>query len=244
MSPIARNTRTRGQSGPDPAAGPETEGHADTRSGGLFQPAWRPEAGAPWRRTVPGRRAGRCFYIESQTYSNRMAAGKKTSEIQPSETNAPVSPRRSRSDPWTELDRTFDNLRSRFYEAFGAPFGFTPVAYPGASDSFLRAAATDVVDTGKSYKIVAEIPGISKDKLDIRVRGTSVEIRAENQEERKEKQQDVIHQERTYRGFYRHLELPEPVLAKDASAKVENGLLELELPKQNPEPDEARISVK
>jgi HSP20 family protein len=147
-----------------------------------------------------------------------------------------------RADVWTDLDRAFNELSTRFFE----PFGFGPFA-PSvrAEGALFRPARTDVVDTGSAYRIVAEVPGIPKEKLDIRVRGSTVEIRGETSEEKETTDASFVHRERAYQGYYRSLELPETVVAADAKAKVENGLLELELPKQHPTPtaDEVKVRI-
>ena len=145
----------------------------------------------------------------------------------------------TRADPWTDFDRTFHELSARFFE----PFGFAPSVREGGA--VFRPARADVADTGSAYRIVAEVPGIPKEKLDIRVRGSTVEIRGESSEEKETTDASFVHRERTYQGYYRTLELPEAVVAADAKAKVENGLLELELPKQHPTPssDEVKVAV-
>jgi HSP20 family protein len=155
-----------------------------------------------------------------------------------------IQKRESRVDPWTDLDRAFDAMRRRFFDAWGLqPFGAPFVPFEGTPEGFFRVARTDVTDTGPSYKVVAEIPGIPKEKVDVRVRGTMVEIRAESANESEEKEAEYAHRERTYAGYYRSFELPEPVVATEAKAKVENGLLELELPKQHPTPSESEVKV-
>ncbi len=158
--------------------------------------------------------------------------------------NKEIQKRESVTEPWSEIDRAFEEIRQRFQDVWGLqPFGtaFFPVGpSPGAS---FRPARTDVRDTGKAYRIVAEIPGLPKDKLDIRVRGTSVEIRGEHSEQKEESGTEVVHRERSYAGFYRSLELPEPVVATEAKAKVENGLLELELPKEHPRPSSGEVKI-
>ena len=116
-----------------------------------------------------------------------------TSEIQKPE---------SQANPWSDLDRTFDAMQRRFAESFGIlPFG------PFESEPGFRAPRTDVTDTGTAYKVVAEIPGIPKEKLDIRVRGATVEIRAEHEAEKEEKEERYLRRERTYSGYYRAFEL-------------------------------------
>lgn len=144
-------------------------------------------------------------------------------------------------DPWSDLDRLFGEMTERFFD----PFGFGAAAPASGSDgAWLRPARTDVSDTGASYKIVAEVPGIPKEKLDISVRGSTVEIRGEQSQEKSADTSSYVHRERSYQGYYRLLELPEPVVAADAKAKVEHGLLELELPKQTPTPSPAEVKVR
>ncbi len=146
----------------------------------------------------------------------------------------------------TDFDRAIDLLRERFLDTFGfAPFGAPFGAVESAGDGCFHPARTDVSDTGKSYRIVAEVPGIPKEKLDIRVRGTSVAIRGENVKESAATGSEWVHRERTYAGYQRSFELPEPVVGARATAKVENGVLELELPKEHPtpSPDEVKVPV-
>lgn len=149
-----------------------------------------------------------------------------------------IQKRESLADPWTEIDRAFDAMRRRFAESFGiVPLG------PFETEIGLRTPRTDVTDTGTAYVVTAEIPGIPKEKLDIRIRGPLVEIRGESATEAEQKEEHYLHRERTYSGYYRSLELPEPVVASKAKAKVMNGVLELELPKQTPTPSEPEVKV-
>jgi len=144
-------------------------------------------------------------------------------------------------DVWTDLDRAFHELSARFFD----PWGLTPTPPGGrAGGAFLRPARTDVTDTGAAYRIVAEVPGIPKENLDIRVRGSTVELKGEAIAEKATDGSSYLHRERSYQGYYRLLELPEPVVAADAKAKVENGVLELELPKQHPTPGTEEIRVR
>jgi HSP20 family molecular chaperone IbpA len=157
--------------------------------------------------------------------------------------NASASTYADHAESGGDLERLLASVRGRFLNAFGLrPWTFvefdqgTPV---------LRAARADIVDTGKSYKVVAEIPGIPKDRLDIRVRGTSVQIRAEQPDAKETPEAEFLYRERSLTGFYRDFELPEPVVASAATAKFENGLLELDLPKEHPtsEPVEVKVPV-
>jgi len=149
-----------------------------------------------------------------------------------------IQKRESLADPWTEIDRTFDAMRRRFAESVGiVPLG------PFETEIGLRSPRTDVTDTGSAYKVTAEIPGIPKEKLDVRIRGPLLEIRGESATETEQTEEHYLHRERTYSGYYRSLELPEPVVASKAKAMVVNGVLELELPKQTPTPSEPEVKV-
>ena len=103
---------------------------------------------------------------------------------------------------------------------------------------------TDVTDTGSAYRITAEVPGIPKDRFDIRIHGSSVEIRAEQETAHEERTAGFLRRERYSQGYYRTLELPGPVVADRATARVENGVLELELPKQAPRPGDGEVRVR
>jgi HSP20 family protein len=145
----------------------------------------------------------------------------------------------------TDLDREFDALGRRFNEVFGVqPWGTFWTLGASPSVPTFRAARTDVTDTGKSFKIVADVPGLSKDAIEIHVKGVAVEIRGElTREKNGGDETNYVHRERTHIGYYRALELPEPVLAQDAKATVVNGVLELDLPKQRPTVTDTDVKV-
>jgi len=152
--------------------------------------------------------------------------------------------RETASDPWTDLDRLCASIDGRLVGGWElGPFGPMFVARVSGAEPALRPARTDVTDTGAAYKVIAEVPGIPKERLDIRVRGTSVEIRGEHSSSEETKESEFVHRERTYAGYYRHLEFPEAVVAAEAKAKVENGVLELELPKEHPTPADTEVKV-
>jgi len=151
-----------------------------------------------------------------------------------------IAKQEPRPEVWSDFDRAFQEMSSRLFEPFGVGWFAPSVRSDGA---VFRPARLDVSDTGSAYRIVAELPGIPKEKLDIRIRGATVEIRGESSEEKGSDGASFVHRERAYQGYYRTLELPEPVIGPEAKAKVENGLLELELPKQHPSPDEVKVRV-
>ena len=98
----------------------------------------------------------------------------------------------------------------------------------------IRAPYYDLIDMGKEYKLRAEIPGIPRDKIDITIDTTSVEISAEAKTETDEEKKGYVSRERTYSSLYRSVAFPEEVIPEKAEATYRDGILELTVPKKIP----------
>jgi HSP20 family protein len=63
----------------------------------------------------------------------------------------------------------------------------------------------------------------------------SIEISAEQSEEEtdEDKSHNYIYNERSYRSFYRSIPIPEEILSSKITAKMQNGILQIEMPKKN-----------
>jgi HSP20 family protein len=146
---------------------------------------------------------------------------------------------REPTDIWSQIDHAFDDLRYHFLDAFGS----APARIFRTDGTAARAARVDVMDTGRSYKILAEVPGIPKENLELKVRGSTVEIRGEMEQAKESNEGEYLHRERGYTAFYRRLDLPEEVVGTEAKAKMNHGLLELELPKVRPGPDSTEVKI-
>lgn len=91
----------------------------------------------------------------------------------------------------------------------------------------------DVTENEKSYAVKAEIPGVSKDDIDVSIDGNQVSISAEVKRETKKKDDErEICTERYYGQVYRSFGLPTEVDSNKANAHYENGVLTLTLPKK------------
>ena len=143
--------------------------------------------------------------------------------------------------PRSELERLFDEIetdffgRSTFFPTF-RPFG--SLAHPH------RVARTDIVDTGPAYRFETELPGVAKENVEIRVRGSTVEVKSKTAAESEKKDAEYLHRERSVQSFYRAVELPEPVIGSEAKATLKDGVLTLELPKVRPTPAPEAVEVK
>jgi HSP20 family protein len=91
----------------------------------------------------------------------------------------------------------------------------------------------DVSEQDGSYAIKAEIPGVRKDDIDVRVDGNVVTISAELKAEKEEKKGSrVLRRERQEGYASRSFTLACAVDEAKAQAKYENGVLALTLPKK------------
>jgi HSP20 family protein len=143
---------------------------------------------------------------------------------------------RKNIEPWYPRDvfRTFDDIWSDFRRDFLTPrprrFGVRPWWKRLPIDR--REACTDLIETEDEYRVCAEVPGIPKDKINITVTENEIEISAKAETEKKKEEAGYILNERGYSEIYRKMFFPEEVIPEKAEATVNNGLLEIKIPKK------------
>lgn len=119
--------------------------------------------------------------------------------------------------------------RSPLFDDFFRDFGLRP-RWQEMETPEMR---IDVTENDHSYAVKAEIPGVSKDDIDVSIDGSQVSISAEVKRESKKKDDErQICTERYYGQIYRSFSLPNEVDSAKANAHYENGVLTLTLPKK------------
>jgi len=104
--------------------------------------------------------------------------------------------------------------------------------------SFLDGMSTDrfkldIKDSNDRYTITAELPGVNKEDIKVEVEGDRVKISAESQKMKEVKNDEkIVRSERYYGWLSRTVQLDQPVKSKGSTAKCENGILTLTLPKE------------
>ena len=92
----------------------------------------------------------------------------------------------------------------------------------------------DVTEHDADYAVKAEIPGVRKEDIDVRIDGNVVTISAEVKKDKEEKKDGrVLRSEREYGYASRSFTLASAVNESKADAKYNNGVLELVLPKKS-----------
>jgi HSP20 family protein len=78
------------------------------------------------------------------------------------------------------------------------------------------------------------MPGIPKEDINIEVTPNNIEISADYNEEKKDKNKNWLHRERNSIKYYRNYETPEELKVEEVEAEFNNGILKLKLPKIKP----------
>jgi HSP20 family protein len=127
------------------------------------------------------------------------------------------------------IEDQFGRMVESMFEDFFAPMA------QGARSLGAGAAVPrlDVTETEKTYEIQAELPGVEKDDVKVSVDGQRITIEAQCRKANERREgETVVYAERTASSFQRSFVLPTEVDDATAQAKLENGVLQLSLPKK------------
>lgn len=89
----------------------------------------------------------------------------------------------------------------------------------------------DVAEEKDRFIVKADIPGIKKEELDIRVEGQVLTLKGERKQEKEAREKNYCTSERFYGSFTRSIVLPAEVKADEVKASCKDGVLEILLPK-------------
>jgi len=133
---------------------------------------------------------------------------------------------------WNDLDRLFGTLHFLQRHLDNAPAswsGRSPLAWPADWQSD-AAPKANLYDLGDSFEMSAEVPGIKKEDLGVKIQGNYLEISGKRAFAAPEGYK-VHRSEREDMTFTRSFTLPADIDPDQAAAKLENGILTLTLPK-------------
>ena len=142
-----------------------------------------------------------------------------------------------------DLDRVFDNFKRDFEHAFTPAFSATkPFGHMFEQSS---STACDLVDEGDKFVVTADMPRINKDEINLDVGDDYIDISAEHKESQEEKEKKYIRKEHSEISIRRRMSLPGRVKSSEVKAKLDNGVLTVDLPKENPtpQPKTTKISI-
>jgi HSP20 family protein len=149
--------------------------------------------------------------------------------------------KRQPADFTDQLIEPFNQLRAevdRMFESF--PFRL-PAMRLGR---FASAPPLEMTETDKSYKIMAEIPGIEPEKVELTFEDGLLRIAGEKAEEREENERGYRLSERRYGSFERLIELPSAADPNKIQAKFKNGVLTITVAKNGANRNVRKIDIK
>jgi HSP20 family protein len=103
--------------------------------------------------------------------------------------------------------------------------------------------AVDIFEKGDELVIRAEVPGVERDSIDVKVEDNTLILSGERVRETEGEDTQAYRRERVYGSFVRSFSLPKTVDATRISAAYKNGVLDIRLPKAE-EAKPRRIEIK
>ncbi len=92
--------------------------------------------------------------------------------------------------------------------------------------------AVDIKEEENQFLLIADIPGVNPDDIDIQMEDNILSIKGERNSELKTEHEGFKRIERKHGVFYRRFTLPKGVNAEAIEAKSDNGVLTVSIPKQ------------
>jgi len=89
----------------------------------------------------------------------------------------------------------------------------------------------DIIQEEKNIIVKADIPGVKKEDIHVTVTDDAITLKGEAKADTETKKENYFHSERFYGCFSRTLPLPAAVDPKKATAKFEEGVLTVMIPK-------------
>jgi HSP20 family protein len=86
-------------------------------------------------------------------------------------------------------------------------------------------------ENGDALVIKAELPGLSKDDIDVRIDDGKLTLSGERRSENEVAEDKYYRRERTYGKFVRSFELPADIDSDQVAAEFKDGVLKIEIPK-------------
>ena len=127
--------------------------------------------------------------------------------------------------PWHAFD-DFDNI--------GEGIDSFLESIPAAFFNRGKSPRVDVYQTEQEVIVKAELPGVSKDDLNVYLDENSIKLSGQMKRDQEYKDENVYRTERVYGSFSRTIPLPVEVKAEQAKAEYKEGILSISVPKVQP----------
>lgn len=135
----------------------------------------------------------------------------------------------------------FERMEELFEDFFRRPFGrpWFP-AIPRIFEEMKPSPSVDIYEEGDDIVVKSELPGMTKDDIEVNITENTITISGEKKAEEKVEKKNYYRLERSYGSFCRSFELPAEIKPDKAKASFKDGVLEVRIPKS----EEAKKKVR
>ena len=132
------------------------------------------------------------------------------------------------------------NLFNQFNDEMNRYFSLTRAGAANQEQDWMP--AVDIREEDSRYLLTADIPGVDRKDVEITLEEGVLTVKGERSTKTEVAEEGYRRRERTYGTFMRQFTLPETVDTGSISATAKDGVLEIEIPKQD-KPEPRRITV-
>ena len=132
-------------------------------------------------------------------------------------------------DPFSLMD-SFRQEMDRFFEDLGIGGNMQRMGSGFGSQMSNWRPTTEVFERGNELVVRADLPGMTRDDVEVDLDDKQITIRGERKSEHEEDREGFFRSERSYGKFVRSIPVPDGVDAEQAKANFNNGVLEITMP--------------
>ena len=153
----------------------------------------------------------------------------------------------ARPDSLLELHREMDRWFDDAFKSFGMPSRAARLPGLAASSAQMEPffkPQIDVAGDERGYQVSLDVPGLTEDDLSLEITDDLLVIKGQKEARSEDKDKHYYRVERSYGTFRRTLSLPDDADAGAISAKLDKGVLRLDIPRrEGTRNDVRRISI-
>lgn len=134
-------------------------------------------------------------------------------------------------EKFNELSREIASRAFDFFRERGGGFGRELDDWFKAENEFLRPVAVEITESKDGFFITAAVPGYKPEEIEISVKDNLLILSGNTEGSKKAEEADTIVREWNSNRFFRQFTLPSEIDTEKIVAKLNNGMLELTVPK-------------
>ena len=131
------------------------------------------------------------------------------------------------------LIRDMQDEMSKMIESVFEDFGITENRKNKSEGYWMP--AVEFSENDNNFELKAELPGMTKDDIEVEISNSNIVIKGETKQEKEEKTENIYRSEFRYGKFLRTIPLPAEIKSDEAKAAFKDGILKITAPKAHTE---------